>query len=45
MTIAAEIVIEKSSICVWQKVSSKKKSVHSELRNFLSKGLYFSKSG
>ena len=45
MTIAAEIVIEKSSICVWQKVSSKKKSVDSELRNFLSKGLSFSKSG
>ena len=41
MAIAAEIVIEKSGICVWQKASSSKKwAVASELRNFLINGFY-----
>ena len=41
MTVAAEIVIEKSGICVWLKGSSSKKlAVASELRNFLIKGFY-----
>ena len=45
MTVAVEIVIEKSGRCVWQKVSFKKQDVDSELRNFLSRGFSFSKSG
>ena len=41
MAIGAEIVIEKSGICVWQKASSSKKwAVASELRNFLINGFY-----
>ena len=38
MTVAAEILLEKSGIRVWEKVSSKKLAVDSEFRNFLSKG-------
>ena len=34
---AAEIVVEKSSICVWQKVSSRNRSSHPEV--FLKKGV------
>ena len=41
MVAAAEIVIQKSGICVWQKASSfKKGAVVNELRNFLINGLY-----
>ena len=41
MAVAAEIVIEKSDICVWQKASSSKKwAVASELRNFVINGFY-----
>ena len=36
MAVAAEIIIEKSDICVWLKVSSSNKcAVASELRSFL----------
>ena len=39
MAIGAEIVIEKSGICVWEKASSSKKwAVASESRNFLING-------
>ena len=41
MATPAEIVIEKSGICLWLKVSSSKKcAVASELRNFLINGFY-----
>ena len=41
MAIGAEIVIEKSGICVWEKASSSKKwAVTSESRNFLINGFY-----
>ena len=41
MAIGAEIVIEKSGICVWQKASSSKKwAVASESRNFLINEFY-----
>ena len=41
MTVAVEIVIEKSRICAWKKVLSHKKWVRdSELRNFIIKGFY-----
>ena len=41
MVTPAEIVIEKSGICLWLKVSSSKKcAVASELRNFLINGFY-----
>ena len=41
MAVAAEIVIEKSGIYVWEKASSSKRwAVGSEFRNFLINGLY-----
>ena len=41
MAVAAEIVIEKSGVCVWWKASSSNKCiVSSELRNFLINGFY-----
>ena len=41
MAVAAEVVNEKSGICIWQKAwSSKKWAVATELRNFLINGFY-----
>ena len=45
MTVAVETVIKKSGICVWEKVSSQKWAVDSELRNFLKQRIFFQQIG